>query len=68
MDGKYISKKEDGVANCPFCRGVIFRDLKIDEVTGRASFVMRCPHCQKDVEIIFDKEAIIQKSHNEPKN
>lgn len=51
---KYVSRKDDKVlANCPFCRGVIFRDFKIDEDLHKWSFLMRCPHCRKDVPVAF---------------
>lgn len=52
---KYLSEKPDHIAHCPSCRGVILRDAKIDSEKCRASFMMRCPHCQHDVAIVIDK-------------
>lgn len=59
MDGKYISKKGDGVGNCPFCRGVILKDFRFDEATGKTTFTMRCPHCQQNIMVILDKGKIV---------
>lgn len=53
------SKKDgDGIGNCPFCRGVIFKDFKVHQETREASFLMRCPHCQKDIRVIVDEADI----------
>ncbi|OGY62379.1 MAG: hypothetical protein A2745_02180 [Candidatus Harrisonbacteria bacterium RIFCSPHIGHO2_01_FULL_44_13] len=62
---KYISKKQNGTANCPFCRGVLFRDLKVNKETGSVSFTMRCPHCQKDVPVTLDQGIRIHKPEDE---
>ena len=53
---RYVNKKEDGTitANCPFCRGVIFRDFTIGNRSNSWSFLMRCPHCQRDVPVTFE--------------
>jgi len=62
---KYVSRNNE-IANCPFCRGVIFRDLKFNGDLGKASFEMRCPHCQKNILIVVDEGCIIvEKSSHE---
>ena len=66
---KYVSKKSDGIANCPHCRGVVFRDVKIERDDYKASLLMRCPHCQKEVAVTIVKGAvIIHKPGDGPKN
>ena len=59
-------KKTDGVGHCPLCRGVVFKDLKkvfIDKENGDVSFIMRCPHCQKEVFVMLDvHDGVIIKS------
>ena len=45
------NKKKDGVGNCPFCRGVILKDFKFNKESGATSFLMRCPHCQKNIRV-----------------
>lgn len=52
---RYVFEKPDHIAHCPACRGVVLRDVKIDEERGKGSFTMRCPHCQRDVMIEIDK-------------
>lgn len=57
---KYVSRKDGRItANCPYCRGVLFRDFKIGEGLNKGSFLMRCPHCQKDVPIAFDDGNVV---------
>lgn len=51
MDDKYVSKKPNGVANCPVCRGVILRDFKFISENCEVSFTLRCPHCQGTVSV-----------------
>lgn len=53
---KYISEGQK-IANCPFCRGVIFQDFIVDD-SGSMHLVMRCPHCQQDLEIIVEDDHV----------
>lgn len=46
---KYLSEKPNHIAHCPSCRGVILRDAQFE--SGKASFIMRCPHCRHDIEV-----------------
>lgn len=46
---KYVGK-EGGTINCPYCRGIILRDSLIHDGDGDViSFLMRCPHCQRNI-------------------
>jgi len=67
VSNKYVSKKGEGIANCPVCRGVLFRDLKIDKENCRISLMMRCPHCQKNIPLKLDivEGAVICKTTEE---
>ncbi len=52
---RYVNRKDGAItANCPFCRGVIFRDFKLGNRSNSWSFLMRCPHCQRDVPVMFE--------------
>ncbi len=55
--GKYVSKKGSmRIANCPHCRGVLFKEINIESATGEVSFIMRCPHCQKNIIVTINHE------------
>lgn len=56
---RYVNKKVDSIVNCPFCRGVILRDFKVDKTTGNTTFTMRCPHCQKNILLNIKKDGAI---------
>jgi len=49
-DKKYINTFNN-LAHCPFCRGVILKDLKVDLEAQKTSFLVRCPHCKKDISV-----------------
>lgn len=51
MNDKYVSKKPNGVAHCPICRGVLLRDFRGEKNSCSISFLTRCPHCQGSVKI-----------------
>lgn len=54
---KHLSKRgKMQIANCPYCRGVLFKDFNIDVATGEVSFIMRCPHCQKNIIVTINHE------------
>ena len=54
---KYISKKGSvKIANCPNCRGVLFKEINIEAATGEVSFIMLCPHCQKNIIVTINHE------------
>ncbi|MDE2001167.1 MAG: hypothetical protein KGI60_01205 [Patescibacteria group bacterium] len=56
-DHKFISKRGlSKIANCPHCRGVLFKNFTIDAATGEVSFIMRCPHCQKNIVVTINDE------------
>ncbi len=61
---KYLNEGK-GIGSCPFCRGVLFKDFKFDDRNGAATFLMRCPHCQKDVEIVIHHGALLVKKKND---
>ncbi len=42
-------EKESSLIHCKSCRGLLVKDMKTDEMDGNASFLMKCPHCKKDV-------------------
>lgn len=55
--GKHLSKRGSmQIANCPHCRGVLFKEINIDVSTGEVSFIMRCPHCQKNIIVTINHE------------
>ena len=59
MKDKYFSGRHgEGIGTCPYCRGVIFRNLRRTS-HGNVSFFfcMRCPHCQKNINIRFDNDS-----------
>lgn len=54
--GKFIHDKPNGIAHCPYCRGVLLRDFKkSQDCACVASFAMRCPHCGETVRVQIDK-------------
>ena len=59
------NNKNDKVGNCPFCRGVIFKDFKVNKEKGETSFLMRCPHCQKDIRVMVGESDIKVKKIDE---
>jgi len=61
MENKYINKSKD-IAHCPFCRGVLLKNFKVEEKEGVITFTTRCPHCQKDVEVVIHKDLIVRKA------
>ena len=60
---KYVHKKGE-IVHCPFCRGVILRDLRPESNT-QDSFVLRCPHCQCDIKLTIGNNGkiIIEKDN-----
>jgi hypothetical protein len=57
--GKFIHDKPNGIAHCPYCRGVLLRDFKKSEnCTCVSSFAMRCPHCEETVRVQMDNGKI----------
>lgn len=55
--GKHLSKRGSmKLANCPNCRGVLFKEISIEAATGEVSFIMRCPHCQKNIIVTINHE------------
>lgn len=55
--GKHVSKQGNmKLANCPNCRGVLFKEIEIDSSMGEVSFIMRCPHCQKNIIVTINHE------------
>lgn len=57
----YYSGNAGGIGTCPWCRGVILKDLNLGESAHNFSFTMRCPHCKKDIRIkvSYDKDISI---------
>ncbi|MBU6142273.1 hypothetical protein KGO95_04170 [Patescibacteria group bacterium] len=54
---KHVSKRGAmRIANCPHCRGVLFKDFTIDVAVGEVSFIMRCPHCQKNILVTINND------------
>lgn len=54
---KHISKKGSmKIANCPSCRGVLFKEFNIEVAVGEVSFIMRCPHCQKNIIVTINHD------------
>lgn len=67
MDGKFIHSDGDGIAHCPYCRGVLFKAFKSSsESKGPISFIVRCPHCQETVRVeIKDGQLTVGQTPNE---
>ncbi len=60
MDGKFIHGDGDGIAHCPYCRGVLLRDFQSRESSGGdVSFKTRCPHCEEAVSVSIKNGKII---------
>lgn len=51
-----MDKEELNVGNCPHCTNVLFRDA---EFNSDATFMTRCPHCQKSVKVCVRKKVEI---------
>ncbi len=55
---KYVHKK-GAIMHCPFCRGVILRDLSLVSTQDEVSFMIRCAHCPRHIHVaIRDGEEI----------
>lgn len=61
---KYINLKDE-LVHCPFCRGVILKDFKIDPDTKDISFVLRCPHCKNNIIIKIYKDKLVVEEPSE---
>lgn len=50
---RYVNKENPSgiIANCPVCRGVLFRDLRMPAFADGISFLLRCVHCQNIVPV-----------------
>lgn len=64
MSDKYISQEPDGIAHCPFCRGIVIKNFIPKDMKGDAEFTIRCPHCQKNMSINLKDGKIIVKDSN----
>lgn len=54
---KHISKRGSmKIANCPNCRGVLFKEFNFESSIGEVSFIMRCPHCQKNIIVTINRD------------
>ena len=51
-----MDKEELNVGNCPHCTNILFRDA---EFNSDATFMTRCPHCQKSVKVCVRKKVEI---------
>jgi len=51
-----MDKEESNVGSCPHCTRTIFRDAVFN---SDATFMTRCPHCQKSVKVCVRKKVEI---------
>ena len=51
-----MDKEESNVGSCPHCTSTIFRDAVFN---SDATFMTKCPHCQKSVKVCVRKKVEI---------
>ena len=57
MNAKYFNKKRgQTILHCPNCRGVVIKLWKPGSKNSNcnAQLRLRCPHCQKNIFILYD--------------